>query len=129
MKRIGKIFITVLLLAVLGSVFVGCVSTGGSYVTRNSVSRTTGSEISMRYEYFNGYKFFKKNFDANAVINFTVESESGELSVVIADEEGNTVFTQEKIEAGSYSVTVPAASKYKITMTAKEHKGSFKFTF
>ncbi|MDD3947352.1 MAG: PPC domain-containing protein [Clostridia bacterium] len=110
-----------------------CSCVTGSFVTRKSVQNNTCSQMSMRYEYFDGYKqrIIKIKDGETKTMAIEITSESGRLDLYVAknNEIDNAVFFRENISAGSYTATLAEAGKYTIRVTAVKHKGSYKITW
>jgi len=75
-----------------------------------------------RYQSLNGTmtKRLKPN---NETITVTVETESGDLSIIIKDTEDHILFNETSLAAGTYQIDVTGDVIIKIT--ASKHKGSF----
>lgn len=81
----------------------------------------------MSYENFDGFKYINVNLKEDEVKPFkvNVNSESGELDLVIRDRENKIVFEKNNITTSSFEVPIEECDKYKIKFNGRNHKGSF----
>ena len=107
--------------------FNGCISSSGKYLTKFCISNQNKTSFSMSYDSFDGYKVYSVKFEENSVIKIDFTTESGQLDCKIEDNAGNILYQKENTETLQDTLTIENNGKYKITLTAENHKGSFSF--
>ena len=120
MKVKDIIFILFIVLTIF---ITGC--TYGSYSIKVGSVDMGKNEVSGSYSEFNGFKSKNYDFEEGDSLNFDteIETESGELKILLLDEDKNIL--QEISESGESNYEVKETSDYNIRVEAIEHKGSF----
>lgn len=124
--------IKVLLLSVLLSLTLllsSCTSSSGKGIFMMSISSQTDHSFVTEYYKFEGYKKYKIDFEKDTILTMTFTTTSGTLSCEITDSKGNVLFESEDVGNMSESITLPNKGKYTIYLEAKEHRGSFEFSW
>ncbi len=78
---------------------------------------------SASYFYMDGF-MERTIYPNDNVLNVTVKTESGAISIEIKDDEGETIFNEDNIETGTFQVA-PTSSRVVVTIRTEKHKGSF----
>ncbi|MDW7668547.1 MAG: hypothetical protein SCJ93_06965 [Bacillota bacterium] len=83
------------------------------------------NEINGSYSKFNGFKEKKYDFKEGDSLNFdtVIESESGELKVLLIDEDDNVI--HEISNTGNSSFEIKETGEYSIRVEGVEHKCNF----
>lgn len=103
-------------------------STGG-YSTFMSKEHNTGSEFSMEYGKFDGYKNKTVNVDKETEFSVQISSESGQIDMKIEDKSGNVFYQGNDIPTSNFTVTVKEQGEYILTVHGHGHSGSYKVTW
>ncbi len=61
------------------------------------------------------------------VIRCAISCEKGTVSLTIEDEDGEVIFSEEKISEDNFDVKIPSDGTYYITVTGKSSKGNAAF--
>lgn len=89
--------------------------------------------MSMRYEYFDGYKYktIEVEEGETKTVSISIVSNSGKLIVYVAKDNdiNHAQFYRPDIATGEYSVTLREAGKYTVKVIAITHRGSYKITW
>ncbi|QSX05531.1 PPC domain-containing protein [Sedimentibacter sp. zth1] len=108
-----------------------CGCSGGSYITTKSVEKNNANEMSMKYEKFKGYKYYKLKVKEGEEIIVTVDikTENGKISAYIAkdDDVENAVYRGTNIPTSNFTVSITESGTYTIRVDAVNHKGSYSF--
>ncbi len=120
MNKKGIILIVLLFLI---TIFTSC--TYGSYSIKVGDVEMGNHEISGSYSSFNGFKQRTYDFEEGDSFNFNtiIETESGELKVLLIDEDDNVI--HEISNTGNSSFEIKETGEYSIRVEGVEHKGSF----
>ncbi len=116
----------------------GC--TYGSGSSTGSVEINTFTRMSASYQKFNGYKTTDLHVKEGEAVEVSVNivSEKGKLDFVIIKEadkkdeknqKDETIYEKNDLPTSDFKVILDKPGDYKITVTAKEHKGSYKITW
>lgn len=78
---------------------------------------------SASYSYYDGWRHRTVNWSGNArILSVQIVTESGELDLLVTDQEGNILFSGDNI--GTESIEIPITGKTDIRLAADKHKGS-----
>jgi len=115
--------IILILLLFLITIFTSC--TYGSYSIGVGDVEMGKNEITGSYSSFNGFKQRSYNFEKGSSLNFNsvIETESGELKVLLLDEGDNKI--HEISSTGNSNIKIKETGDYTIRVEGIEHKGSF----
>jgi len=120
-----KKIILMILILIISVSFAGC--TYGSEFTIGSVENNTLSSMSMKYAKFSGNK--NKNITVKegdtCVVSVDIKTEEGKIDLFIKDDNGNIAYEGHNIPTSNFTVKLSEAGKYKISIEAKNHKGSY----
>ncbi len=120
-----KKIILMILILIISISFVGC--TYGSGLTIGSVENNTLSSMSMKYAKFSGNK--NKNITVNegdiCVVSVDIKTEEGKIDLLIKDDNENIAYEGHNMPTSNFTVKLSEAGKYKISIEAKNHKGSY----
>ncbi len=119
-----KILPVVSLLLALG-MLSGCVSSMGEYNAVGCVSNQGGSGFSMKYEDFDGTKYYIYSPEQTLAATLTFETLGGTISCNINAKDNDPVLVREKIRTGSFRVKLEKGETYTFRFRAEHHKGSF----
>ncbi len=113
----GIIIISLLLFAIGGLGFEPKSATRIGYIGNNGLSSWSG-----KYSLLDGT--MKKTIrPKNDVLGIDIETESGQISIEIRDDDGEVIFDEKNMETGDYSVSVDG--KVTVKIKADKHKGRF----
>lgn len=119
-KRIGC------LVLVLTLFLTGCVKTSSRTVM--SIENQNSHSFSMKYSLFDGQKVYTIKADAaKLAVAIDIESKSGTLAITISQKGQDPVYTGNEIPTSSFVVYLNEPGTYTVTITAKEHSGSYRF--
>jgi hypothetical protein len=110
---------------ILTLLFLAAGCTSGSYVTVKSFENNTADSMSMRYEKFSGTKSKTISLDEPATVCVNIVSDTGSLGLTITDKDGRSYYEGNELPSSSFSVSLDTPGKYKITIKADNHKGSY----
>lgn len=134
-NRVRILFLIVLVIVS----FSGC--TYGNYNTTASFEISTFTSMSMSYMKFDGYKTTEIHVNKGepVEVSIAVVSEEGKLGLTItgpekgkgdskdsSNEKEETIYKKTEVPTSDFKVTLDKPGKYKITVTGKDHKGSYK---
>ena len=106
----------------------GC--TTGFSATLFSIENDTGTTMSMSYQKFSGYKERKIDIaEENTPVEVVIESESGDISLSIKDEDGKAYYEGTKLPSSQFTVELGHAGSYVICVEAKSHSGRYQFSW
>ena len=92
------------------------------------VETNTRDFWSAAYSYHNGWQQRTINTDGEpATLEVEIVSSSGDIGLVVTDENGNVVFQEEQIETSSFEIELPG--KVTVKITGEDHKGSFSLSW
>lgn len=120
-----KSFLCLILTLLLMFVLIGC--TGE--ILNNGNTNDTDVSMEMSYDKFSGERLKTVTLKADTYIMIDIVSNSGDLSVNIADESGKSAYTGSKLPTSSFSVIVLEESTYTIKVEASSHNGSYKISW
>ncbi len=129
-----------LLLAIIFALFFISGCTYGSGSSTGSVEINTFSKMSMSYQKFSGYKAAGLHVKEGEAVEVSVDivSNKGKLDFTIVkkadkkdgkNQTDETVYQGNDLPTSEFKVTLDEPGDYKITVTAEEHKGSYKVTW
>ena len=117
MKTLLAIFVSCLL--------VGCTST--TYVVRNCIEQQNATLFSAKYSYFQETRNYKIDVNEDKAVNVNITSSKRTLNVKVYD---NSISFYEGNIDSDFSFTVNLnKGKYKVSLTTKEHSGSYSFSW
>ncbi len=116
----------------------GC--TYGSGSSTGSVEINTFSRMSASYQKFSGYKTADLHVKEGETLEVSVNivSKKGKLDFIIIrkadkkaekNQKDETVYEKNDLPTSEFRVTLDKPGDYDITVTAEEHKGSYKVTW
>lgn len=128
------------LLALIAAIALASGCTYGSGSSTGSVELNTFSRMSASYQKFNGYKTTDLHVKEGEAVEVSVNivSKEGKLDFLIIKEadkkaeknqKDETVYEENNLPTSDFKVILDKPGDYKITVTAKEHKGSYKITW
>lgn len=99
------------------------------FYTYMCVSEQDEHSFSMRYETCNGTKEYELRVprDGTLAVRVEIETDGGALSVTIARDGCEPVYTGNEIPTGSFTVYLKEAGTYTVQIRAKNHAGGFSF--
>lgn len=120
-----------LLFVLLTLVFAGCTTSKGAYFFSNVDEDREGSHWNVEYAEFSGFK--ELTFPAEVtsagvvVIDVSIFTEEGSLSLLIRDENGNEWFAEDEMATADFRVECGEAGRYTIRVEGSKHVGGFAF--
>ncbi len=120
MKRLVLLFLVLCLL---------CTACASSQVL---TSEHTATEFSMAYERYTATESTTISVNDGATVTLTgsLVTQSGSVSVVISNADGETVHSSENTgESFTFHVILSGPNTYTITVDCQKHTGSFSFTW
>ena len=130
-SRVIPYVLGILVLFVVTILTSSCITGSGSTVKSSELNTTT--KMSMTYENFTGYRQTKVKVKENTPIVIRVDfvTESGELDAYIARDNNLELSSYEgnNVPTSSFTVTLSEAGIYTIRIDAKNHTGSFSFSW
>jgi hypothetical protein len=122
---------SILSLLVITSLISGCTTGSGS--TLKSTELNTSTKMSMTYEKFTGYRQTKISVGENnpVTVRVNIVTENGELDAYIAKDNNRESSSYEgnNVPTSSFTVTLSEPGTYTIRVDAKNHSGSYSFTW
>jgi len=111
---------------ILVSIFTGCSS--GSYISIGSFEKNTSSSMYMSYSKLNGQKSISLKVKKGEVVDVDIDivTKDGSISLSIFNEEGKSFYKGTDVATSSFVVSLEKEGDYKLTVDAKNHKGSYK---
>ncbi len=108
---------------------IGC--TTGSYTATLAIEKNTSTSMAMTYEKLKGHKTASLSIEENEVVEVEVDvvSKDGKLDLSIVNEQNETFYQGTDMPTSSFVVTLDKKGKYKITIDAKDHKGSYNISW
>lgn len=113
------------LFLILIGLFSGCVSSMGKFSTVGCIEKQTGSGFSMKYEDFDGTKYYTYSPEQTLAATLTFETLDGTISCKISANNGDPVLVRENIQSKSFRVKLIKGEDYTFRFQAEHHKGSF----
>lgn len=127
MKKNGLLLVLLVLITILG----GC--TRGSGTVTNASELHTSTKMSMLYDKFNGYKEaqikVKEGESVVVTVNFVTESGSIDAYIAKNNDTDNSSYEGHDISTSSFTVTLSEQRNYTIRVDAKDHTGSYSFSW
>ena len=97
------------------------------YVVRNCIEQKNATLFSTKYSYFQETRNYKIDVNEDKVVNVNITSSKGTLNVKVYD--NSTSFYEGNIDS-DFSFTLNLnKGKYKVSLTTKEHSGSYSFSW
>lgn len=113
------------------SALTGC--TYGSGAIKNGSELNTPTKMSMTYDVFNGHKETQINVKEGRPVEITVSfvTEKGAIDAYIAKENNtkNCSYEGHTIPTSSFTVKLKEEGSYTIRVNAKNHSGSYSFSW
>ncbi|MBO4540081.1 MAG: hypothetical protein J5781_07355 [Clostridia bacterium] len=125
MKKIALVF----LVALLAFCAFGCIRTTGHYRTTMCISNQTNKAFSMEYESLDGEKKYTFDVEKDTVLDVKFTTEKGTLSCVVTDKNGKEYYRNDNVQTENLTVELGEKGTYSVALTAKDHKGSFSFSW
>ena len=131
---------TSLLLALIFALVLISGCTYGSGSSTGSLEINTLSRMSASYQKFSGYKTTDLHVKEGEALEVSVNivSKKGKLDFIIIrkadkktekNQKDETVYEKSDLPTSEFKVTLDKPGAYNITVTAEEHKGSYKVTW
>ena len=100
----------------------------GSGLQMGWVESNTRDHWSATYAFHDGYQQRTINTDGEAtVLEVEIVSSSGEIGMMITDENGNVIYDQQRIETSSFEIEI--SGKVIVKITGEDHKGSYSLSW
>ncbi len=123
-KKQTIVWIAVILVIVVAVCFGDITSINSS--TRMMYVESKGRDYwKAEYQYLNGFMQRTLWLDKDDVLHVVVETDEGEFTLLIMDEDGNAIYSEEKIGTKEFDVDI--SGKITIRIEAEKHKGIFSF--
>lgn len=110
-----------------------CACSKGSYTVLVGDETNQPTEKAMGYQTFNGYKSydFAVKEGEEVTIHVSIVTEEGEINAYIAKDNDvkQAVYQGNAIPTSDFTVTIKESGTYTIRVDAKQHKGSYSFTW
>ena len=113
------------------TVLTGC--TCGSFTVLRGSELNTPTKMSMSYEKFSGFK--QRNIevseDETLVISVNIVTNGGSIDAYIArdNDTANSTYEGKDIPTSSFTVTISKPGKYTLRVDARNHTGSYSFSW
>ena len=124
-------FIIIMVIAISMSIVTGC--TKGTGMIKNGNELNTPTKMSMVYEKFTGSRVSQiKVVEGQPVeVNISIVTEKGSIDAYIAKDNNrdNSSYEGEDIPTSSFTVTLEEEGTYTIRVDAKNHSGSYSFSW
>ena len=92
------------------------------------VESNTRDHWSATYAFHDGYQQRTINTDGEpTVLEVEIVSSSGEIGMMITDENGNVIYDQQRIETSSFEIEI--SGKVIVKITGEDHKGSYSLSW
>lgn len=124
------IWIGASMIAIIVLIFVlrGGLSSYGSGLQMGWVESNTADHWSAAYAYHDGYQQRTINTDGEpTTLQVEIVSSSGEIGMVVTDEDGAILFQQEDMHTASFEIEIQG--KVTVKIIGEEHKGSFSMSW
>lgn len=100
----------------------------GSGLQMGWVESNTRDHWSATYAFHDGYQQRTINTDGEpTVLEVEIVSSSGEIGMMITDENGNVIYDQQRIETSSFEIEI--SGKVTVKITGEDHKGSYSLSW
>lgn len=100
----------------------------GSGLQMGWVESNTRDHWSATYAFHDGYQQRTINTDGEpTVLEVEIVSTSGEIGMMITDENGNVIYDQQRIETSSFEIEI--SGKVTVKITGEDHKGSYSLSW
>ena len=100
----------------------------GSGLQMGWVESNTRDHWSATYAFHDGYQQRTINTDGEpTVLEVEIVSSSGEIGMMITDENGNVIYDQQGIETSSFEIEI--SGKVTVKITGEDHRGSFSLSW
>lgn len=100
----------------------------GSGLQMGWVESNTRDHWSATYAFHDGYQQRTINTDGEpTVLEVEIVSSSGEIGMMITDENGNVIYNQQRIETSSFEIEI--SGKVTVKITGEDHKGSYSLSW
>lgn len=131
-KKIRKDSLLIVIFAtLLMSIVTGC--TKGSGITKNGSELNTSTKMSMIYDQFSGYKETQIKVKEGQPVEVTVNivTEKGSIDAYISKDNNreNSSYEGHAIPTSAFTVTLKEQGIYTIRVDAKNHSGSYSFSW
>lgn len=109
------------------TILIGCTGSKGCFSQYKCTENLNKDSWKVSYENFDGSKYINIKLKEEEVRPFkvNVESESGELDLIIRDGKNKIIFEKFNISTSSFEIPIKEDGKYKIKFNGHDHKGSF----
>lgn len=115
----------VVILAIVAAVCFGDIGSFNSS-TRMMYIESKGRDYwKAEYQYLNGFMQRTLRMEESDVLHVSVETDEGDFTLQIMDEDGNIIYLEEKMGTKEFDVDV--SGKISICIDAEKHEGSFSF--
>lgn len=106
-----------------------CVNHSFSGSRRGAVSSYYSGHIDCKYDYFNGSEIFEFEVkkDQSLIMKCEITSKTGEINFSICQKGQDSLFARSIEENYHYDIQLPDYGKYKLTINANSHSGSYLF--
>ena len=100
----------------------------GSGLQMGWVESNTRDHWSATYAFHDGYQQRTINTDGEpTVLEVEIVSSSGEIGMMITDDNGNVIYDQQRIETSSFEIEI--SGKVTVKITGEDHKGSYSLSW
>ena len=100
----------------------------GSGLQMGWVESNARDHWSATYAFHDGYQQRTINTDGEpTVLKVEIVSSSGEIGMTVADENGNVIYDQQRIETSSFEIEI--SGKVTVKITGEDHKGSYSLSW
>ena len=117
MRKIISAFVSVVLIASLAA----------CSPSFNGSSTGNATQFIMEYSILNKSDYRNMTLQAGDVVNTSIVSDSGSVSVKVENSAGEAIYSEEDIPTSDFEITIPQDDTYKFTVTGHHAKGSVKF--
>lgn len=114
-----------IILVIVATVCFGDIGSINSSTRMMYVESKGRSYWNAEYQYLNGFMQRTLWLEDEDTLHVSVETEEGDFSLQIMDDDGNVIYSEEKIGTKEFDVDV--SGKISIRIEAKKHGGSFSF--
>lgn len=125
MKKIALVF----LVALMALCSFGCIRSTGHYRTTMCISNQTKTAFSMEYDSLDGDKTYTFDVEKDTVLDVKFVTEKGTLSCVVTDKSGKEYYRNDNVQTENLTIKLGGKGDYSVALTAKNHKGSFSFSW
>ena len=118
MRKLGYMVMLIFLLMILN----GCRRT-----KFNGSSTGNDNQFIMEYSILNTSDYRKMSLKTGDIINTSVVSNSGSVSIEVEDGRGEIIYLEKDIPTSDFEIVIPQDDTYKFTVTGHNAKGSVSF--